>query len=313
VVLVGLLLLGLLGQSLWVFYRERKTQVTLSFDAALIPRGQGAGEVTGCRHMASGPTGDLYYLQGVGEGSQLQRFGRDGKLLARLAPDAPAKERLNNAFAVAGLADGGAWVVERGSGRLRHYNAKLRLLEDYSAPQSDLTGVAVAPDGTVWAASFAGTLFSLAPGSRDLKPFTGSKQGRLVAPFRLCFDGDGNLYVLDFVGGIGQDPAIKVYGPKGDFLRSWTVKNQPVNEFMCIAFHPRGYVVLNDTRSEVVDAVGFRLYSPQGKLKGMATLTNHGQNIRAIPGFAINPSGDWFLDMTPLQQGCGRLSWMQEL
>jgi hypothetical protein len=109
---------------------------------------------------------------------------------------------------------------------------------------------------------------------------------------------------------MGQDPAVKAYGPKGDFLRSWGVKNQPVNEFMSIAYHPGGFVVLNDTRPEVVDAVGFRIYSREGRLKGMATLTSIGQNIRAIPGFAISPQGDWFLDMTPLQQGCGRLSWM---
>jgi hypothetical protein len=308
-----LVILAMAGQAVWVFYRDQKAQVTLNFEAAIAPRGQGIGEVTGCRHMGTDPQGDLFYLQGVGESSLLQKFARDGHLLARLAPDAPVGERLNNGFAVAGAADGSAWVVERGTGALKHYSDKLKLLATIQAPANDLTGVAVAPDGTVWAANFAGTLFALTPGATDLKPFVGQKKGRLRAPFRLCFDSQGNCYVLDFEQGMGKDPVIRAYDAKFNFLRSWTVKDQPVNEFMCIAYQPQGYVVVNDTRPEVVDAKGFRLYTPKGHLQGIATLTNTGQNIRATPGFAITPQGDWYLDMTPLQQGCGRLSWTPAL
>ena len=167
----------------------------------------------------------------------------------------------------------------------------------------------MAPDGSVWVASFTGQLLVLAPGAESPKVFTGDKNGRLTAPYRLCFDPQGDLYVLDFEKGIGQDPVVKAYDPQGAFLRSWTVKDQPVNEFACIAWHPLGYVVLNDSRGEVVDAKGFRLYTPQGRLAALATLTDTGQNLRAIPGFAISPTGDWFMDLTPLQQGCGRLTW----
>jgi streptogramin lyase len=309
VLVAAVLVLALVGQSGWVFYRDRMAQVTLHYEVAVAVRGPGRGQVQGARHVATDPQGDVFYLQGGGDTSVLQKFSRDGKWLAWVGPESPVAQRLNNGFAVAGGADGSAWVVERGSGALKHYDAALKLVQDLQLPDHDLTGVAVAPDGSVWVASFAGELLVLKPGESQATPFTGDKGGRLHAPYRLCFDAKGGLYVLDFDQGVGQDPSVKCYDPQGAFLRSWRVKDLPINEFACIAWHPGGYVVLNDPRAEVVDAKGFQLFSPEGKLKFLATLSDAGHNLRSIPAFAISPTGEWFLDLTPMQQGCGRFSW----
>lgn len=313
IVLGVLVVLGLAIQAGWVFYRDRKTQVTLHFDQAIAPRGPGKGQVTGCRHMAANAKGELFYLQGGADSSVLQKFARDGRWLGWVGPESPVKERLNNGFAVAAAGDGSAWVVEKGTGALKQYGEDMRLKRSLTLPGTDLSGVAVAPDGSVWSADLQGQLYRLEPGAENVKPFTGEKKGRLRAPFRLCFDPEGNLYVLDFANGVGKDPLVMSYDKSGTFKRSWVVKDQPVNEFACIAWHPLGYVVLNDSRPEVVDAKGFRLYSPEGRLQGYATLTDNGQNLRAIPGFAISASGDWYLDITPLQQGCARMSWVPAL
>ena len=313
ILVVLAVVLGLVAQAGWVFVRDRKTQVTLHYDMAIAPRGPGKGQVTGCRHMAADAKGNLYYLQGVNESSTLQKFARDGKWLAWVGAGSPDKDKLYNGWAVAAAADGTAWVAERGTGFVKQYGEDLKLKRSVALAGSDSEGIAVAPDGSVWVSSFSGQLYSLAPGADSFKPFTGSGKGRLIAPYRLCFAPDGAMYVLDFTKGQGQDPSVMCYDAKGGFVRSWVVKDQPVNEFMDIAWHPQGYVVLNDSRPEVVDAKGFRLYTPNGKLAGVATLTDTGQNLRAIPGFAISPNGDWYMDLTPLQQGCGRLSWLQAL
>ena len=309
VLLLALVLIAaLVGQAGWVFYRDRKAQVTLHYDGAVAPRGPGKGQVTGCRAMAADAKSNLYYLEGVGPGSVLQKFARDGQWLAWVSPDSKPAERLNNGWAVAPGQDGSVWVVERG-GALKQYGPDLALMRTVALPGSDSSGVAVAPDGSVWVANYQGQLLVLPAGGSEAKPFDGPGKSHLKAPYRLCFDPQGRLYVLDFENGIGQDPLVKSFDAKGAFLRAWTVKDDPINEFACIAWHPLGYVVVNDSRGEVVDAKGFRLYSPEGRLQGLATLTDTGQNLRAIPGFCISPSGDWFMDLTPLQQGCGRLTW----
>ncbi len=306
-----LVILGLIGQAGWVFYRNRQAQVTLHFERAMAPRGPGKGQVTGCRHMAADGK-SVYYLQGVGADSVLQKFALDGQWQGWVGPQTPAKERLDNGFAVAAAADGTVWVVERG-GALKQFSGALRLMRSVPLPGCDATGVAVAPDGSVWVADHSGRLLVLAPGSDQTRPFTGEKKGRLRAPFRLCFDPQGGMYVLDLELGPGLDPVVKSYDAQGAFRRVWPVKDQPANEFACIAWHPAGYVVLNDPRAEVVDAKGFRLYSPDGTLRALAALTDNGMNLRAIPGFCISPTGDWFMDLTPLQQGFGRLTWAPAL
>jgi streptogramin lyase len=308
-VLVGLLLLAVVAQSVWVFYGDRKSQVTLHFAANIAVRGPGRGNVQGARHIATDPQGNVYYLQGGGEACQLQKFSRDGQWQAWIDPEGPVAERLHNGFAVAAGADGMVWVVERGTGALKQYDKKLKLVRSITLAEQDLTGVAVAPDGSVWVASYAGRLLVLKPGAEQASAFTGDKEGRLHSPFRLCFDEKGGLYVLDFDQGVGKDPSVKCFDPQGAFLRSWRAKDLPMNEFACIAWHPAGFVVLNDPRSEVVDAKGFQFYSPLGKLKSLSGLSDTGQNLRSIPAFAISPAGDWYLDLTPMQQGCGRFSW----
>lgn len=313
VVLILLVLAGLLGQAGWSFYRNRKTQVTLHFDGAIAPRGPGKGQVTGARHMAANAKGELFYLQGGADSMVLQKFARDGRWLGWVSPESPEAERLNNGFAVAAGNDGSVWVVEKGTGFLKQYGEDMRLKMKLQLPGSDLNGVAVGPDGRVWAADYSGQLLIADPKNGDIKRFQGEKKGRLRAPFRLAISGEGEVFVLDFANGMGKDPVIHAYDAQGKHLKSWTVKGQPVNEFMCIAWHPQGFVVLNDNRPDVVEAVGFRLFSPDGKLQGVATLTDTGQNIRAIPAFAISAGGDWFMDMTPLQQGCGRLTWAPSL
>jgi hypothetical protein len=300
---MGLLAVALVGQGVWVYLRNVKAQAALTYMTAVAPRGQGKAQVEGCRAMAVDEAGDLYHLEGVNEGSVLQKFSAVGQWKGWTG-DLKGEAALNNAFAVAAGRDGSVWVVERGSGLLKRYSSDLKYLGSFKQDSTDLTGVAVDPKGQVWVAAQSGQVFINGADGQKAGNFAGDPDRPWVHPFRLCFDAQGRLFVIDLEKGFLADPVVKAFSADGKPLACWTAKDLPATEFISIGWDPQGFVALNDTRGDVANAKGFQLYAPDGRLKALAPFSNNGQSLRAIPGFCINGKGQWILDMTPLQQGC---------
>jgi hypothetical protein len=302
-----LLALGLAGQGAWVYLRNVRSQVQLIHELEVAGRGQGKGQVTGARHLAADGQGNLLYLQGVNETSLLQKFSPEGKWLAWTGDLKPADKPFN-AFAVAGDAQGNAWVVERGSGKIRKFGPALEPLAVESLPSTDLTGVAIDSQGRAWAAAFNGKLFVVTPDCKLERTFSGDAEHPLLNPFRLCFDGEDTVYVACLPKGFGSDPLVRAFRKDGSHLASWTAEDLPANEFLCIGWDPQGLVALNDNRGDVANGKGFQLRTPKGKLKAMSAFSNSGWNLRTVPGFTIARNGKWFLDLTILQMGCNRFT-----
>jgi hypothetical protein len=306
--LVGLLIAAaLIGQGAMVFLANKKKDATLFFEGQVAVRGEGMGEVGGCRNLAVDATGGVAYVQGVGVDTRLQAYGPDGKFIGRY--EAKKKdEALNNVFAVAYAADGSLWACERGSGRVVHLSHELKFLGSFKAPGVDLSGIAVDPQGLVWVASYGPKIYVYDQKGAAQREFMGAPKAPLVQAYRLTFDAKGNLVVLDCGRGQGKDPDVKIYSPDGKSLITFMAKGLPFNEFSCIGVD-KDWVVLNNNGSNGTDSEGVLFFDYKGKAKYKALFTSNQLSLANVPGLAIGAKGHWALDMTPVGRGCDRFSF----
>lgn len=293
-------------QSAFVYMGNKKKDVTLFFESQVAVRGEGKGEVVGCRTLAVDDKGDVAYCYGVGEGSVLQVFSADGKKYIRY--EAKKKdEAINNIFSLAFAPDGTLWGCERGSGRIVHFSADLKFLGSFKAPSTDLPGIAVDPNGLIWVASYGPKIYVFNAAGDMQKEFSGTPKAPIVTAYRLTFDAQGNLVLLDSGRGQGKDPDVKIYSPEGKSLAVFMAKGLPFNEFSCIGVD-QGLVVLNDNGSTGSDSQGMLLFDYKGKVQARAINTSNQLSLRNVPGLAIGAKGHWAMDMTPLGRGCDRFS-----
>lgn len=307
VVILLVIAAALLVQGALSYIGNKKKDVTLFFEGQVAVRGEGIGEVVGCRTLAADSKGQVAYVYGVGEGTVLQLFSPDGKLIKRYEPKGK-DGALNNVFSVAFGPDDSLWACERGSGRILHFSSpKLELLGAFKAPSADLPGIAVDPQGQVWVASYGPKIYVFSPKGEMIKEFMGAPKAPLIGAYRMTFDAKGNLVVLDSGRGQGKDPDVKIYSPEGKMVANFMAKGLPFNEFSCIGVD-QDLVVLNDNGSTGTDSQGMLLFDYKGKVKARAALTSNQLSLRNVPGLAISTKGHWVMDLTPLGRGCDRFS-----
>jgi hypothetical protein len=162
------------------------------------------------------------------------------------------------AFTNAGAPDGG-WaaaapagvavapdgtIVVSGLHGVRRYGTDGTRLATLST-DPDLTGVAVAADGTVYAAD--------PEHGRVLALGSGTVLGGMASPGAVAVAPDGTIFVAD--GGAG---VVRAFGPDGTALRSW-----PADDPRAIAVTPAGTVLVVDTGGSRVEAFD-ELGAPQG-------------------------------------------------
>jgi sugar lactone lactonase YvrE len=211
---------------------------------------------------------------------------------------------------VAADAENRVWACERGSGRVIRLSPELKWELAFKAPSTDLTGIAVDSQGRVLVASFTNKVYIFDAEGTLLKEMTGDAKQPLITAYRLCVDEKDNLYVLDAGRGHSKDPDVKAYDKNGKALGEWMARGLPFNEFSCIAWEPKGFVVLNNNGLKAGESQGIQLYAPNGKLKGRVMASNTNMNMMSVPGLAIGPRGDWVLDTTPYGRGCDRFTLM---
>jgi len=311
VVVAGLLV----GQGVIVFMGNKSKEMTVALESAIAGRGQGKGEVVGCRTLAVDKDGNVVYVYGVGQDTVVQRFSPDGKFIARFENDPKDKKKeraLNNVWAVATDAEDRVWVCERGTGRVIRLSPELKWETAVKAPSTDLTGIAVDSQGRVLVASYVNKIYVFDSEGALLKEMNGDTKQPLITAYRLCVDEKDNIYVLDAARGNGKEPDVKAYDKNGKGLGEWLARGLPFNELSCIGWDPKGYVVLNNNGLNSSESQGIQLYSPNGKLKGRVTASNTALNLMSVPGLAIGARGDWALDPTPQGRGCDRFTLMTQ-
>jgi streptogramin lyase len=296
-----------LVQGAMVFMANKKKDATLFFEGQIAVRGEGMGEVGGCRNLAVDSTGGVAYVQGVGETTMLQAYSPDGKLIGRYQAK-KKEEALNNIFALAYAADGSLWGCERGPGRVVHLSHDLKFLDSFKVPSTDLSGIAVDPQGLIWVASYGPKIYVYDDKGIAQREFLGAPKAPLVQAYRLAFDAKGDLVVLDCGRGQGKDPDVKIYAPDGKSLAVFMAKGLPFNEFSCIGVD-HDLVALNNNGSSGTDSEGILLFDFKGKAKYRALFTSNQLSLANVPGLAIGSTGKWALDMTPVGRGCDRFSF----
>jgi hypothetical protein len=295
-----------LGQSVMVYLGSKKKDVVPFFEAQLAQRGEGPGEVFGCRTLAVDDKGDVAYVFGQADSCVLQIFSADGKKYQRYQAKRKDEE-LNNIFSVAFAPDDSLWACERGSGRVIHFSADLKFLSSFKAPSTELPGIAVDAQGQVWVASYGPKIYVYDAGGILQKEFAGDHDAPIVTAYRMTFDSKGNLVLLDSGRGQGKDPDVKIYNPAGKSIASFMAKGLPFNEFSCIAVD-KDRIVLNDNGTNGTDSQGMLLFDYKGRAKERALTTTNQLSLTNVPGLAIGPKGHWALDMTPVGRGCDRFS-----
>jgi streptogramin lyase len=306
-VVLGLLVaVALLVQGVLVFIGNKKKDVIPRFEAQLAQRGAGLGEVSGCRTLAVDEKGDVAYVFATGADCVLQVFSADGKKSVRYQAKRK-EEALNNVFSVAFAVDGSLWACERGSGRIVHLSPDLKFLGSFTAPSTDLPGIAVDPAGLIWVASYGPKIYVYNAQGKLQKEFTGTPRVPIVSAYRMTFDPQGDLLLLDSGRGQGKDPDIKIYSPEGKSIGVFMAKGLPFNEFSCIGVD-QGLVVLNDNGSNGNDTQGILFFDYKGRCTQRAITTSNQLSLGNVPGLAISRKGHWALDMTPVGRGCDRFS-----
>lgn len=278
------------SKELPTVYRE-----VLAWDVSPSPKGQG----NGLQGIAVDQQGQVYVADA--EGRRVLVYSLDGKLANTFEPDARHPKVLQRPYGLMFDEHDRLYVTDYDADQIQVFNTEGRFLfawgregkgrGEFRAP------VAIDQDrkGNIYVVEFygmrvqkfthegkfIGTWGSEAPWGKPAPP------DQLLYPSGLAIGPDGNVYVTDS----GHD-RIKVFDPKGRFLREWGVKGLRLGDLNAVA----GIAFDSSGRLHEADAANHRvqMFTPEGRFLGEWYLPNSG-NLKVWSPTTVRPEGSQFL------------------
>ena len=258
--IVTLVLLAVLaGLGLQAFYMAR-AKAAMKFDfvraGSIISQGLADGQGTGPQAVVGDAHGDIFFLDGQDRNEmRLQKFDRNEQFLAKYKP-VHAEQVLGRALDMDVDGDGNVYVLKNDSTVLE-LDGDLKFKQVVSVKVGDPNALAVGPDGHLYVASRGANKVQVfgADGS-VITEFgaPGTKSGDIAAPTRLCFDGAGELAVIE---DLPDAPRVKIFDRKLKEERSFRLLGMHMTPYLRICADNHGRLFFNDSSGDT----GIRVYS----------------------------------------------------
>lgn len=306
-----LLAVGVASQGYMLWKKDQKTKMILTFVNEVAPLGRDqAGAFCCARTMSVDHEGNMYVLEAPEVGHRLQKFSPAGKFLAiyKAAVGKP-DQVINDGFDIGSDSANDLYVVEHITGFVKVLSSDLKFKRSFEIPTHSANGLVFnSKDELIIGDREKNQLLVFNTQGQLLRKMDGG-ENRMGGLFRMAVGPNDSIWVLDLPRGTNNDPDIKGYTAAGELITKWTVKDFPTNIYNNIAYHPRGYIMLNDNRGNSL-AKGFYFYTLKGKLAGRAQMTNNRWDFKNISGFAVDAkSGDIFVNTNFMNRGGDRFTW----
>jgi|GEM_PF-6941891 hypothetical protein len=307
--IIGLVLVAAMGvQAYLVMKSNIKRYVECDFVNPVLHMGRDeAGAVWSEQALAVTKQGNVVCLGEVGTAFQIVQ--PDGKVLAYhpLSNKGPEGD-MTNGVDVAVDSQGLVYVMVKPN-TVKVFDAKLKFVRSLDLNTKGAVGIAINSKDQMLVADMedAKLLFYDLQG-KLIKQTDGGKI-KLAAPYRLALNAKDEIFVLDVARGWENPMDVKVYSPAGEPIRKWTVRNFNSNLKAGIAWHPKGYLLLNEN-SNGSQGYGFYIYKENGDFVANCIGTTDKMNLAHLFPSAIDPrNGDIYVQNQWTQRGIDRLRW----
>jgi DNA-binding beta-propeller fold protein YncE len=277
-----ILVAALVGLGVQSFYVAR-AKAAMKYDfvraGAIISQGLSDGQATGPTALAFDPQGNIFFLDGQERSEmRLQKFDRHEGFLGKYKP-VRAEQVLGRAVAMDVDAEGGLYVL-KAEGSILEMDNNLKFKDVVQVKVGDPDALAVGPDGKLYVASHSANkvqVFSADGGVMTEFGGAGTHSGDLASPVGLCFDGAGNLAVLE---DLPDTPRVKVFDKNLKLQKSFRLLGLHLTPSTRIAADNQGRLFLNDPAGDS----GIRVYNlDNGKQTGQVLGTAQG-DLFVSPG-----------------------------
>jgi len=313
-ILVGLVLfIGIIAQGAIMMRANWKKNITLEARGITVPMGRDADGVMCCsKKLQADHKGNLVVLEESVVGGRLQKFTREGKFLVSYKPG-KKDPAVGDGVDIACDSKDNVYVLMRESHTVHVLSPELKYLRSFQVNLANTGSIAINSKDEV----LIGGSDTKVIGVHDLMGkekarFDGDKF-KLGIPHRMTIGADDEVYVLNMASGNGNAPEVQVFSSEGKSLRHWMVKGLASNPYNTIAYHPGGFIFVNDNSGNSL-AKGLYIYTKAGRGVGMASVGDNGSQFLNITSFTIDPSsGDIFLNTNFYQHGVDRYFWNGKL
>jgi hypothetical protein len=258
--LVSLILVAALGGlGLQAFYMAR-AKAAMKYDfvrsGSIISQGLADGQGTGPQAVVGDPQGNIFFLDGADRSEmRLQKFDRTEAFVAKYKP-VKAEQVLGRAQDMDVDAAGNVYVL-KADGTVLELDNDLKFKAAVTVKVADPGVLAVGPDGHLYVASAGANKVQVfgADGS-VITEFgaAGTHSGDIAAPSRMCFDGAGDLAVLE---NLPDAPRIKVFDKSLKLERSFKMLGLHMVPPLRIQADNHGRLFVNDSAGDS----GIRVYN----------------------------------------------------
>ena len=185
-------------------------------------QGTGNGQF---KEVSSVEVADGYAWVGDAENNRVQIFDEEGNYVAQFGEEGTGDGQFKTRswIRVALNGEGDLWVTDSGNDRVERWEAQIGQIETTYQSSFGKEGagngefkyvpdVAIAPDGTLWAADIENNRVQHFSASGEYVGQIGPLGSKLNHPFAVEVDGEGNVYV--------SDNTVEKYSPEGEHLQT---------------------------------------------------------------------------------------------
>jgi hypothetical protein len=306
---IGLVLVAAMGvQAYLVMKSNIKRYVDFELVNPVLHMGRDeAGAVWSEQALAVTRQGNLVCLGEAGTAFQIVQ--PDGKVLAYhpLSNKGPEGD-MTNGVDVAVDSQGLVYVMVKPN-TVKVFDAKLKFVRSMALNTKGAVGIAINSKDQLLVADMEDAKLFFYDLKGNLVKQTDGGKIKLAAPYRLALNAKDEIFVLDVARGWENPMDVKVYSPAGEPIRKWTVRNFNSNLKAGIAWHPKGYILLNES-SNGSQGYGFYIYKENGDFVANCIGTNDKMNLAHLFPSAIDPrNGDIYVQNQWIQRGVDRLRW----